>query len=177
MIDTIFVIRDFIILCILPQFFINNKLTINNLILLVSIFLLQYFPLFEILESLKILRFNKYDIIFQNVYKERMFIIISFLKEIIIGVFTIMLVFVWNNADYRIIVMFIMFFNFILLLIYSKIFVFIYKDILYINTYFDVTKPILKEDVLKLNIDNEQKDRILKKIENYYKKTIYILCK
>lgn len=169
MIDTIFVIRDFIILCILPQFFINNKLTINNLILLVSIFLLQYFPLFEILESLKILRFNKYDIIFQNVYKERMFIIISFLKEIIIGVFTIMLVFVWNNADYRIIVMFIMFFNFILLLIYSKIFVFIYKDILYINTYFDVTKPILKEDVLKLNIDNEQKDRILKKIENYYK--------
>lgn len=78
MIDTIFVIRDFIILCILPQFFINNKLTINNLILLVSIFLLQYFPLFEILESLKILRFNKYDIIFQNVYKERMFIIISF---------------------------------------------------------------------------------------------------
>lgn len=169
MIDTIFVIRDFIILCILPQFFINNKLTINNLILLVSIFLLQYFPLFEILESLKILRLNKYDIIFQNVYKERMFIIISFLKEIIIGVFTIMLVFVWNNADYRIIVMFIMFFNFILLLIYSKIFVFIYKDILYINTYFDVTKPILKEDVLKLNIDNEQKDRILKKIENYYK--------
>lgn len=169
MIDTIFVIRDFIILCILPQFFINNKLTINNLILLVSIFLLQYFPLFKILESLKILRFNKYDIIFQNVYKERMFIIISFLKEIIIGVFTIMLVFVWNNADYRIIVMFIMFFNFILLLIYSKIFVFIYKDILYINTYFDVTKPILKEDVLKLNIDNEQKDRILKKIENYYK--------
>lgn len=169
MIDTIFVIRDFIILCILPQFFINDKLTINNLILLVSIFLLQYFPLFEILESLKILRFNKYDIIFQNVYKERMFIIISFLKEIIIGILTIMLVFVWNNADYRIIVMFIMFFNFILLLIYSKIFVFIYKDILYINTYFDVTKPILKEDVLKLNIDNEQKDRILKKIENYYK--------
>lgn len=169
MIDTIFVIRDFIILCILPQFFINNKLTINNLILLVSIFLLQYFPLFEILESLKILRFNKYDIIFQNVYKERMFIIISFLKEIIIGVFTIMLTFIWNNADYRIIVMFMMFFNVILLLIYSKIFVFIYKDILYINTYFDVTKPILKEDVLKLNIDNEQKDRILKKIENYYK--------
>lgn len=169
MIDTIFVIRDFIILCILPQFFINNKLTINNLILLVSIFLLQYFPLFEILESLKILRFNKYDIIFQNVYKEKMFIIISFLKEIIIGVFTVMLTFVWNNADYRIIVMFMMFFNVILLLIYSKIFVFIYKDILYINTYFDVTKPILKEDVLKLNIDNEQKDRILKKIENYYK--------
>lgn len=169
MIDTIFVIRDFIILCILPQFFINNKLTINNLILLVSIFLLQYFPLFEILESLKILRFNKYDIIFQNVYKERMFIIICFLKEIIIGVFTVMLTFVWNNADYRIIVMFMMFFNVILLLIYSKIFVFIYKDILYINTYFDVTKPILKEDVLKLNIDNEQKDRILKKIENYYK--------
>lgn len=169
MIDTIFVIRDFIILCILPQFFINNKLTINNLILLVSIFLLQYFPLFEILESLKILRFNKYDIIFQNVYKERMFIIISFLKEIIIGILTIMLVFVWNNTDYRIIVMFIMFFNVVLLLIYSKIFVFIYKDILYINTYFDVTKPILKEDVLKLNIDNEQKDRILKKIENYYK--------
>lgn len=169
MIDTIFVIRDFIILCILPQFFINNKLTINNLILLSSIFLLQYFPLFEILESLKILRFNKYDIIFQNVYKEKMFIIISFLKEIIIGVFTIMLTFVWNNADYRIIVMFMMFFNVILLLIYSKIFVFIYKDILYINTYFDVTKPILKEDVLKLNIDNEQKDRILKKIENYYK--------
>ena len=169
MIDTIFVIRDFIILCILPQFFINNKLTINNLILLVSIFLLQYFPLFEILESLKILRFNKYDIIFQNVSKERMFIIISFLKEIIIGILTIMLVFVWNNTDYRIIVMFIMFFNVVLLLIYSKIFVFIYKDILYINTYFDVTKPILKEDVLKLNIDNEQKDRILKKIENYYK--------
>lgn len=80
-----------------------------------------------------------------------------------------MLTFIWNNADYRIIVMFMMFFNVILLLIYSKIFVFIYKDILYINTYFDVTKPILKEDVLKLNIDNEQKDRILKKIENYYK--------
>lgn len=169
MIDTIFVIRDFIILCILPQFFINGKLTINNLILLVSIFLLQYFPLFEILESLKMLRFNKYDIIFQNVYKERMFTIISFIKEIIIGILTIMLVFVWNNADYRIIVMFIMFLNVVLLLIYSKIFVFIYKDILYINTYFDVTKPILKEDVLKLNIDNEQKDRILKKIENYYK--------
>lgn len=167
-INSIFKIRDCMILYILYQLFINNELTINNFILLGSIFLIQCFPLFEFLKSERILRFDKYYIIFQSVYKDRVFVVISVLKEIVIGILTIMLVYVFNNPDYRIVIMFMMALNFSSLVINSKLFVGISTCIKYISTLFDVTKPISPEDISNLNIEDEYKELILNKIEKHY---------